>query len=265
MKEYIKCPLCGKEVKRLRQHFYCAKVHKGLDYNKWLSDHPEVETLSESEYSWFVEENRRRCSTPEGRQNMINAANAFWSDPERKAKRIAEIRAQHETEEFKALHREIGRKFMKEKMSTPEGLRQMTQGIKTYGRRTYYTTKTGEVLPLRSHLEECIAIKLDSYPGLEWGYESVAIEWFDLDGEMHHYYPDFYLPDYGIVIEGKPRSLWTREDSVVRKDAAEKHYKFYFCDYDTSILDEIIGSVTTIENITSEKDTGEEVSRVEFK
>ena len=188
---------------------------------------------------------------------MVDAANTFWSDPARREKRVQEIREQHETEEFKSLHREVGRKFMKERMSTPEGFRQMTQGIKTYGKRTYYKSKSGEVLPLRSQLEECIAIKLDTYPDLKWEYESVAVPWTDEKGESHKYYPDFYLPDYGIVIEGKPKSLWDREDSVVRKEAASKLYKFYFCDYDASILDEIIESVTTIESITTEKSCSE--------
>lgn len=254
MQEYIICPLCGKKVRRLKQHFYAAKIHKDFDYEAWLAEHPEIETLSEAERQWFSEENKRRCATPEGHQRMVDAANTFWSDPERKAKRIQEIREQHETEEYRSLHREVGKKFMKEKMSTPEGFRQMTQGIKTYGKRTYYTNKLGEVLPLRSQLEECIAIKLDTYSDLKWEYEAIAIPWIDEEGEEHKYYPDFYLPDYGIIIEGKPKSLWDREDSVVRKEAAEKLYKFYFCDYDTGVLDEIIGSVTTIENTANEKD-----------
>lgn len=254
MEEFIVCPLCGKKVKRLKKHFYQAKVHRGFDYKSWLESHPEVPTLSESEAARFSEENKRRCSTPEGRANMSKAAYAFWSDPERRSKRIEEIRAQHETQEFKDLHREVGRKFMAEKMSTPEGFRQMTQGIKTYGKRTYYTHKmSGKTIPLRSHLEEVIAIKLDSYEGLVWEYEGVAVPWTDQDGVIHNYFPDFYLPQYNVIIEGKPRGLWSRHDSIVRKEAAEKFYKFYFCDYDTSIIDEIIESVTTIESITKKE------------
>lgn len=254
MEEYITCPLCGKKVKRLKKHFYQAKVHQGFDYNAWLEEHPEVPTLSESEAKRYSDENKRRCSTPEGHAHMVKAANIFWSDPERRAKRIEEIRAQHETEEFRALHREVGRKFMEEKMSTPEGFRQMTQGIKTYGKRTYYIRKRdNKVLPLRSHLEEVIAIKLDTYENLIWEYEGIVIPWFDENGREHNYFPDFYLPQYGIIIEGKPKGLWTRKDSVVRKEAAERIYKFYFCDYDTSIIDEIIESVTTIESITKKE------------
>ena len=255
--DYIVCPLCGKHVQRLKRHFFMAKIHKGFDYETYLKEHPEIPTLSGKEAKRYSETQLKYCSTSKGRNQMSRMANLLWQDEEKREKRIEGIRKQHESLEFKILHQKVGRKFMLEKMSTPEGFRYMTRGIKTYGKRTYYTTKEGKILPLRSHLEEGIAIKLDSFNDLLWEYESISIPWYDDNGQEHQYYPDFYLPQYSVVIEGKPKSLWSREDTIIRKEAAEKLYKFYLCDYDTSIIDEIIENVTTIESITNEKDISE--------
>lgn len=257
METYITCPICGKKVKRLKKHFYQSKIHKGFDYKTYLMKHPEIPIVSEEESYKLSQTQKTYCRTEKGQKQMSRMANILWEDPEKRSKRVEEIRLQHTTEEFKILHREVGRKFMSEKMSTPEGFRLMTKGIKTYGKRVYYTRKDGRVLPLRSHLEECITIKLDSFENLVWEYEAIKIPWTDEEGMSHSYFPDFYLPELGIIIEGKPKSLWEREDSVVRKKAAEKSFKFYFVDYDTSVIDKIIESVTTIESIDSKKDTVE--------
>lgn len=252
MENYIKCPICGKEVRRLKYHFYRSKVHEGFDYKSYLLNHPEVVTLSESEKEKYSAQNKKTASSEKSRQMAIK----FWSDENRRNKRVQEIRDQHETKEFKDLHRRVAREFMLNRMSDPEFYEKAMNNIRSKGKRVYFTKKNGEVLKLRSQLEYYIAEYLDSI-NIDFQYEKSSIP-YEINEEIHSYHIDFTIPSLSMAIEGKPESLWDREDTVLKLNAAKKFYSYVLLvGYDLSNLKKTIESVTTIESITQEKDLSE--------
>jgi hypothetical protein len=65
-----------------------------------------------------------------------------------------------------------------------------------------YITKTGEKVLLDSRWEELLAIRLDSL-NVEWCRPHDPVEWIDTFGQMHNYFPDFYLPAFDIYLDPK--------------------------------------------------------------
>ena len=259
---YIKCPICGKEVRRLKFHFYRSKEHQGLDYKKYLSEHPEIETLSTSERDKYCIQNKI-SATPE---KMSMMANKFWSNPEIKERRLKAIKDQHDSKEFKELHREVGRRTMSKLMSNEDFFWTTVENTKdtSLGKVSTYTTRNGNVLKLRSSIELSIAEYLDKM-NLNFEYETKVIP-YEKNGNPRRYLIDFILPDYNIGIEAKPKKLWNDEDTVLKINAAKKYFdKVILVGYDLSELKLIIESVTTNESITNKKSISEEVSSVGTK
>lgn len=86
-----------------------------------------------------------------------------------------------------------------------------------------YTNKNNDSYIMRSSWEVRFAEFLDSN-GISYKYESLAIKYED-----SVYYPDFYLPQYNLIVEVKPSSLV--EDEIVQKKmkaAIEAGYNFQF-------------------------------------
>jgi len=52
------------------------------------------------------------------------------------------------------------------------------------------------------------------------------IKYKDENGKTRFYYPDFYLPDYNIIVEVKPLSLLSNERVILKADAAMKEYDY---------------------------------------
>lgn len=265
MDEFITCPLCGKSVKRLKKHLRMAKEHKTLDVDKWLTEHPDIQTVSDVERNRYIEAQRSWCATPDGKHHMSRMSKKAWSDENSRQRLLEGRRKQHESEEFKKQHREVARQFMTQKMSEPEFYEKAMRNIQSKGKRLEFVSFTGEVIKLRSELEYGIATYLKEH-NLDFRYEKDPIQYVGLDGRIHSYYVDFYIPSLDLAIEGKPKQLWSRDDTQIKLCEAKKHFKtVMLVAYDLTELDSFIGSVTTIENIANEKDISEEVSRVHSK
>lgn len=52
------------------------------------------------------------------------------------------------------------------------------------------------------------------------------IKYKDENGKTRFYYPDFYLPDYNIIVEVKPLALLSNERVILKADAAMKEYDY---------------------------------------
>ena len=99
-----------------------------------------------------------------------------------------------------------------------------------YGIHTPYQCIDGTIYSCRSKLEYSICSILESL-NIMFEYENIEIDYFREDGSKHKYLPDFYLPNYNLIIEGK-MSNEQELDMVVRKREATINagYKFLFID-----------------------------------
>lgn len=246
MKDYIVCPLCGKHIQRMKSHLRMAKEHKGLDYKDYLNKHPEIPLLSDNERQRYSKSQQEYCKSDKGKTQMSEMANKLWSDENFRTRRIQEIRDQHQTEEFKILHSEISHKVMLKLNQNPEFSRKASNNLKTYGKRVchYYN---GKLIKFKSKLEYEIAKCLENY-NILYEYESKIIPYF-IDNERHSYTVDFVLPEFNIMIEGKPESLWNDRIVKLKLESAKNYFNnVYLIGYNLDKLIEIIENQTTIES-----------------
>ena len=94
-------------------------------------------------------------------------------------------------------------------------------------RKSKFIYKDGTYM--RSTWELKVAEFLDSQ-NVEWKYEGVCIHYINpKSAKKCRYYPDFYLPQYNLVIEVKPLELCHEERIVAKKEATKAcGYKFKF-------------------------------------
>ncbi len=64
-----------------------------------------------------------------------------------------------------------------------------------------YTKKDGSLVRLDSSWEELLAKRLDELD-IKWETPE-PIKWNDREGKEHHYFADFYLPDYDLLLDPK--------------------------------------------------------------
>ena len=92
----------------------------------------------------------------------------------------------------------------------------------------YYTRKDYEYngIKYRSKWEIECAKHLDTY-NIKYVYERLAIP-YEYNSETHMYFPDFYLPEYNMLLEVKPKEKIS-EVSEIKRVATEKlGYKFRY-------------------------------------
>jgi len=77
-----------------------------------------------------------------------------------------------------------------------------------------YTRKDGSIIMLDSSWEEVVAMRLDDL-NINW-IRPDPIKWFDANGLDHHYFPDFYLPDYDIYLDPKnPQAFKVQQPKII--------------------------------------------------
>lgn len=78
-----------------------------------------------------------------------------------------------------------------------------------------YVTVSGEVVLLDSSWEESLAVRLDEIM-VEWIRPLVPIMWIDAKGNSRKYFPDFYLPAFGIFLDPKnPEAVRQQNEKVM--------------------------------------------------
>lgn len=88
-------------------------------------------------------------------------------------------------------------------------------------------------IPLRSSWEVQFAEWLDS-ENIKYEYEKVKVNYFDPYYQRNRvYYPDFYLPEYNLCVEVKPKVYLDDETVLAKRDACiNAGYKFIFITQD---------------------------------
>lgn len=140
------------------------------------------------------------------------------------------------------------------KMQSEKCKKQHKNGLtdRVRGRKSKFVYK--EKLYMRSTWELKVAEYLDK-KSIKWVYEGVCVKYHNPKSNKDcRYYPDFYLPDYNIVLEVKPLVL-TKETIIQSKKnaAVEFGYTFRFVtEVELEKLDEFMKSLlqtnTTVTN-----------------
>lgn len=88
-----------------------------------------------------------------------------------------------------------------------------------------YESKFAGKVKLDSKWELIVAERLDSL-GIYWYKPRIRLPYYDLEGNEHGYYPDFYIKDYKCFIEVKSPFIANYQNSKNKIDYVKEHYKF---------------------------------------
>lgn len=92
----------------------------------------------------------------------------------------------------------------------------------------YYSVSMNQLIYLRSSWELKVAQWLDDHE-LEYIYEGLSFQYIHpIDGTVHKYYPDFYLPEYNLILEVKPKSFINNLVNVAKANSVPSEYKYRF-------------------------------------
>lgn len=239
--DYVVCPICGAKRHNLTKHL---RYHK-LTKKEFLEKYPNYQMISErtrnlmvnaakEEYKYRAEEMARYGSEAMKKYNsspdkwneelrmksskrLTNTLNRLWKDPN---------------------YIEAMRKERSERFNDPEYAKKM--------QNTNSTLKEYEPgLKFRSSYEYRLAKKLIE-ANIPYKYEPFFI-YYTYRGIKKKYFPDFYIPEYNLIIEVKPQFLVNDEMNVLKMKACiDKGYNFIFI---TEFHLSLIESSSTIERI----------------
>lgn len=223
--DYVVCPLCQRKFKiisttHLRTHGYSS-------VEEFRQDYPDVQLVSKS-YSKVRSQILGKVNQSDA---MRSKASRHAKELNKDSQRQSEKGSKGWTDERRQTKRDQLKTVIDVTNNSPEYAdyrRRRTQGF-SYGKRHDYVTRDGKTLKLKSFLE-CTAAKFLEVNDFEFEYETVEISYENpWDGRIHNYFPDFYLPDYNLLLEVKPSDKVNDDTVVAKKEAAEKEgYNFLF-------------------------------------
>lgn len=79
----------------------------------------------------------------------------------------------------------------------------------------YFNKGNGERIKLQSNYELRVALELDNNK-VNW-IRPKSLIWNDSKGDLHRYYPDFYLPDYDVYLDPKNEYLIKKDKIKIAK------------------------------------------------
>ena len=88
-----------------------------------------------------------------------------------------------------------------------------------------YESKFAGKVKLDSKWELIVAERLDSL-GITWYRPRIRLPYYDLEGNEHGYYPDFYIKDYKCFNEVKSPFIANYQNSKNKIEYVKEHYKF---------------------------------------
>lgn len=246
--ERLKCVICGRQgFRRLSSH--ASQVHPSIEYPEdtvWITHECSAQHAKNASEGWINCDKEARCkSISLGNQEQ-------WArDYERMrkvaSKSLADYRATpqyslQKSEWLKKMNTEgrmhqKGNDTFKKLWSDPEWrswkshqqseqqkqlVRDGLLDLPGYGQRVEYNG-----VLLRSSWELIVATELDSLK-IKWEYEKFCIKYTNQEGEEKLYRPDFYLPDYNLILEVHPLPLIDEKMLCKRAGALSAGYNFLF-------------------------------------
>lgn len=223
--DYVVCPLCGRHFKlisttHLRTHGYNSP-------EEFKKDYPDTQLVSKS-YS-------KTRSQILGKVNQSDVMRKKASDHAKElnkdSQRQSEKGSKGWTDERRQSKRDQLAKVTDMVNNSPEyaDYRQRRQRGLSYGKHHDYKTQDGRLLKLKS-FTECTTAKFLEINNFKFEYETIEINYDNpWDSKTHKYFPDFYLPEYNLLIEVKPEDKVNNPLVLIKKESAESEgYNFMF-------------------------------------
>lgn len=222
----VTCLICGAKRRSLSQHI---KKH-GLKAYEYRNLYPGAEMSCEETKKLHQE-------------NGTRVINLVYDNPE-SMKKLRESRSKNaknqwaNNKEFVDKMRLVGKEVMSRNLQNQDYVSRMqSPHLKDY------QLSNGEIVKLRSGFEYRVYDFLIRYK-FNFEYESLWIEYLREDGSKHHYTPDFYLPDFNLIIEVKPTCYIGNPRMVCKKKAAlDLGYNLIFVTENEYWSDEKINSL----------------------
>lgn len=264
MEDYISCPICGQHVRSLSHH--CRKHNMTSD--EFRNNYPNTKMACDSttrlrrevQYGNFgklskdVQDRRRKQQADEMRKSNVKMRKRpeFLEWEKFHGKEIQKIRIDkyHNDPEYREIYKFQQKAGALKRKGIPN------PKVKELWKNSDYVTKMMNRHPryrfdsssgFRSSYEVELARTLDDH-NVMYEYENKVYH-YTLDGKLHNYLPDFYLPDYNLYLEVKPIRLLNQSINFAKRKAMI-HYGFNFsfiCEYeiynDNNILWEYLNSL----------------------
>lgn len=223
--DFVVCPLCGRKFKLISTTH--LKVHGYSSPDEFLKDYPGTQLVSK-EYSKKRSEILGKVNQSDVmRQKASNHAKEMNKDSQRQSEKGSkgwtDERRQSKRDQIKSVT-----DMVNNSPEYDEYRKRRQQGL-SYGKRHDYRTEDGRLLKLKS-FAECIAAKFFEINNFKFEYETVEISYENpWDHRIHKYFPDFYLPDYNLLVEVKPEDKLEDKTVVAKSNAAKSEgYNFMF-------------------------------------
>ena len=269
MKKYIYCPICGKAYMRLTIHH--LKEHNYNNREEFLKDYPNTKFNSEFDSSRRSEcardsftDEMRELARINGRNNLIKFNKTQWQGDkgkERRQKRSEYMKsiANNPDIQKKAALSRIGTKSKTRSKSMIERWKDddYAQRVITNTHKSLAGLKEYSEGYFRSSWENKLAENLKLL-NVKYEYETLTFK-YSYNGKTKRYIPDFYLPEYNIIIEVKDDRHINDELTKVKSECIPDKYRYYILGRDkifktfNSFWKNILEGATTIETITNKK------------
>lgn len=234
IKESLTCPICNRAgLQNLTAHI--TRGHK-ISKEQFIKEYPNMklftDTISKNcskawhlgyathlnDHDFISEFTKRAAKTRSLRQDEIcrkivetrRKNNSYHTDL---------VKRWHENKEYREL------KIQQTKNQHKNGLTDII--VSKSGRKRYNIILNDKKYSMRSTWETKVAKFLFDNK-IEFKFEPFTVN-YDFNGKIKKYYPDFYLPQYNLILEVKPKSLLKYDMAQCKKCAClNLGYKFIF-------------------------------------
>lgn len=202
--DYVVCPLCGKKYSRLKSHL--LKSHENFNLNEYLETHPDFKLISDKLRNKIINNTKNYAKLHP--DEMIRRANLSWEKGNLYEIRQEQCKRQWSDPEFVAMKTENSHQTMLRLNRDKEFSKMAMKNLVNWKHREYWYNG----INYRSQSEADLAKLLDDNH-INYEYETLKIPYI-FNNEEHTYTIDFYLPDYNLIVEVKPKEY--QDDKVVK-------------------------------------------------
>lgn len=229
------CKYCGKQLKRpcglVNHEKYCKNneaivkcickfCNKECKNDNSLRNHERLCKLNPNRQLTVFEKYGKDCK-------FTNKGNHLSDESKRK---IASTRAQNKQLGLYTSYGHLQSEETKQKLSIIA--KRNNFGGQVYQNAIYYKD-----VKLDSSYELRVAQSLD-FNNIKW-VRPKRFLWHDSNGELHHYTPDFYLPDYDVYLDPKNDYLITQDTFKINQVMKEHNIKVIILNKDHLTWDSI--------------------------
>lgn len=257
--DFVECPICGHRGQRLVRHI---KGKHDMSFDEFKVNYPDCETTCkvvrdriksktkesvnttscrEKRKKWYTSEEGKAVQSKNGAKAWLDedfvvrhnkavseSSKRMWSDSSFKSKQSELIRNSLNTDRVRKLHHDRLVKMWED----PEYRLKMTTNaanMVTDGKlgKSIKSSIGGIEYVFKSTWEMEFAKSLDTL-GISFLYEDMKFKYFFND-IVKVYIPDFYLVDYNVFIEIKPKCFQSEEVNITKLNSVrDRGYQIFY-------------------------------------